>query len=91
LRNNVDILDILDILDIDFFSYFSRERIFYYALLPSNPCLGTDGKGAHQKKNKKIKLWNLSKGGGGGQTPNPNFSGFYFGSIEIKIWGQSRE
>ena len=25
-----------------------------------------------------------------GQTPNPNFVGVHFGSIEIKIWGQSQ-
>ena len=40
-----------------------------------------------------MKEWNLSKvkkGGGRGQIPNPNFFGVHFGSIEIKIWGQSR-
>ena len=29
------------------------------------------------------------KGGGRGQTTNPNFFGIHFGSIEIKIWGRS--
>ena len=38
----------------------------------------------------KMKVWNLSKGGGGGQNPNPNFFGIHFGSIEIKIWGRFR-
>ena len=28
--------------------------------------------------------------GGRGQTPNSNFFGIHFGSIEIKIWGQFR-
>ena len=28
--------------------------------------------------------------GGRGQTPNPNFFGIHFGSIEIKIWGRFR-
>ena len=28
--------------------------------------------------------------GGRGQTPNPNFFGINFGSIELKIWGRSR-
>ena len=38
-----------------------------------------------------MKVWNLSKGGGGGgQTPNANFLGIHFGSIEINIWGWSR-
>ena len=27
---------------------------------------------------------------GRGETPNPNFFGIHFGSIEIKIWGHSR-
>ena len=36
-----------------------------------------------------MKVWNLSKGGGRGQTPNPNFFGIHFGSIEIKICGRS--
>ena len=37
-----------------------------------------------------MKVRNLSKGEGRGQTPNPNFFGIHFGSIDIKIWGQSR-
>ena len=28
--------------------------------------------------------------GRSGQTPNPNFFGIHFGSIEIQIWGRSR-
>jgi hypothetical protein len=31
---------------------------------------------------KKKRVWNLSKGVGG-QTPNLNFLGIYFGSIEV--------
>jgi hypothetical protein len=37
---------------------------------------------------KKMNVWNLSKGEGRGQTPNPNFFGDHFGSIDIQIWGQ---
>ena len=37
-----------------------------------------------------MKIWNLYKGGGRGQTPNPNFFAINFGSTEKTFWGRSR-
>ena len=39
-------------------------------------------KGGHHLK-KKMKVWILSKGGGRGSTPNPNFFKCIFGKGEI--------
>ena len=40
--------------------------------------------GLHLKKNESMEFVQR------GQPPNPNFFGIQFGSIEIKVWGQSR-
>ena len=37
-----------------------------------------------------MKVWNLSKGGGGVQPQIQTFFGINFGSIEIQIWVGSR-
>ena len=37
-----------------------------------------------------MKVWNLSKGGGRGQTPNPNCYAINFGSTEKTFWGRPR-
>ena len=44
--------------------------------------------GSSSKKNKNESMEFVQRGGG--QTPNPNFFGIHFGSIDIKIWGRSR-